>query len=456
MKPWDPLNARQLSILRRIADGTDTVSNADPRLAATVYALRGRGLVTTPRQAGGWHATITEAGRFYLEHGYHPRHPRHAPRSPAMKHPPQEDHHSHRQQSNPERKLLIAPQVLLSMVQAADGSVTIADPAPDVRAAWRRAIYAARASQLPQAAMLMYTGRDRGDLRIWLPASVRSSAEVSASTVPAVRSQDAAVVKVAGRLPAEPHPVVALVRDKPGLVRVTGDTLPRVLVILQAITDQIRRRGYDLIVTTHGTRHGLAIDGDGFRCELRITELNQVRKDDPPAPADSWDRRPQKVPSGRLQIGLGQYGRTWTDGKRSKLEDRLGEVLAELDEKMAVYRARLARREREQAERRQQQEQATADARAAFIHINRRDCLLAQHNAWRLADSLRQFCAAMNLAYSGPDPAPWQRAGKRWTTWLMQYADTIDPTRHPKRLASLTFDPEPSPEDLTPYLDGPL
>lgn len=159
------------------------------------------------------------------------------------------------------------------------------------------------------------------------------------------------------------------------------------------------------------------------------------------------------MPTGQLQLTLGRYGRTWTDGKRSQLEDRLGEVLAELDNRAAAHGAARSKREREQAERHQQQDQAVAAAHDAFTYAYRRDYLLAQHNAWRLADSLRQFCAIMDPAYTAPDPAPWQHAGRQWTTWLMHYADSIDPGLWPEKLASTTFDPEPTPEDLEPYLD---
>ena len=43
----------------------------------STYALRDRGLVTVSRRGGGWRAEVTEAGRFYLQHGHHPDHPAH-------------------------------------------------------------------------------------------------------------------------------------------------------------------------------------------------------------------------------------------------------------------------------------------------------------------------------------------------------------------------------------------
>jgi len=443
MRPWDPLNERQLGMLRRIGDGTDVVSNAGPSLALTVYALRARGLVTTPAQAGWPRAEITDAGRFYLGHGHHPRRP---------------DRPSRRERNkNPAKQAGVAPADLLGMVQTAGGSLTIPDPAPAVRAAWRRAVYAARRSEAPEAAMLMYTGRDNGDLRIWLPSHARSGttqAEASPSVLPAVQVPKSPAVKVAEHLPASPHPVVVLVRDSPNLIQVTSGLLPRVLVILQAIADETGRRGYDLIVDSTRGHHGLAVDAGGLRCELRIKETNEYRTDQHPPARGNLHRRPDRVPSGRLQLSLGTHGRTWADGKRSQLEDRLGEIFAELDTKVAAYRARRARQQREQTERRARWEKAMSAARHSFTYAYRRDYILAQHNAWRLADSLRQFCAVIDPAFTAPDPESWQRAGKTWTAWLTRYADSIDPARMPEAFASFAFDPQPAPDDLEPYLDG--
>ena len=95
-----------------------------------------------------------------------------------------------------------------------------------------------------------------------------------------------------------------------------------------------------------------------------------------------------------------------------------------------------------------------AAARDSFTCAYRRDYILAQHNAWRLAESLRQFCAVIGPAFTAPDPQPWQRAGKTWTAWLTHYADSIDPVQNPETFASSAFDPAPAPEDLEQYLDG--
>ncbi|MFD9865005.1 hypothetical protein [Streptomyces alboflavus] len=63
------LNEHQLDALRRIChDETPLASDDESGLAATVYALRNHGLVTTTRADGRWSATPTEAGLQHLAH----------------------------------------------------------------------------------------------------------------------------------------------------------------------------------------------------------------------------------------------------------------------------------------------------------------------------------------------------------------------------------------------------
>lgn len=76
------MNDRQLALLTLIGDGTDPVTSDSPELATTSRALKDRGLIAMPRKNGKWQAQITEAGRFYLEHGQHPDRPEPAPREP--------------------------------------------------------------------------------------------------------------------------------------------------------------------------------------------------------------------------------------------------------------------------------------------------------------------------------------------------------------------------------------
>jgi excisionase family DNA binding protein len=73
-----PITSRQLEVLRWIGDGCLPGRWADETHKASARALASRGLaqVGRPKSAGGaWSATLTEAGRYYLDHGRYPAPP---------------------------------------------------------------------------------------------------------------------------------------------------------------------------------------------------------------------------------------------------------------------------------------------------------------------------------------------------------------------------------------------
>ncbi|MFJ8489201.1 hypothetical protein ACIRBZ_12660 [Streptomyces sp. NPDC094038] len=51
------------------------VTSDSPEFALTARTLKERRLIAMPKQDGKWQAEVTGAGRFYLEHGYHPDRP---------------------------------------------------------------------------------------------------------------------------------------------------------------------------------------------------------------------------------------------------------------------------------------------------------------------------------------------------------------------------------------------
>ncbi len=68
----DPLNDTQVAVLKWIADGCSEGVMHGFSYKTTAKALQDRRLVSVSRKRGAWQAQITEAGRFYLQHGRHP------------------------------------------------------------------------------------------------------------------------------------------------------------------------------------------------------------------------------------------------------------------------------------------------------------------------------------------------------------------------------------------------
>ncbi|MDA1362723.1 hypothetical protein O1R50_24090 [Glycomyces luteolus] len=65
------MNDRQLETLRLVGAGDDLSGGEHVGRRVTGRALQSRGLVTVSKRDGIWRAAITDAGRYYLEHGEH-------------------------------------------------------------------------------------------------------------------------------------------------------------------------------------------------------------------------------------------------------------------------------------------------------------------------------------------------------------------------------------------------
>jgi hypothetical protein len=171
----------------------------------------------------------------------------------------------------------------------------------------------------------------------------------------------------------------------------------------------------------------------------------------------SWQRVPlevRSVPSGRLVLELPDDSkfrgrrRRWADRKRWRLEDKLPEVLAELDWRRDLVAEHQAQTDRARATRHGRWAAAMAEARELFLEDYRRQALLEQVGDWTEALSILAYCDALNeMAQGETDP------GRRvelvaWSTWARSHAEALDPLRRRPRMPP---DPDPTPEDLRPF-----
>ncbi|GAA3626023.1 hypothetical protein GCM10022419_134490 [Nonomuraea rosea] len=443
MRKWSPLNDRQLNVLRRVADDTDPITARESALANTVYALRNRGLVVAPRQNGVWQARITDAGRFYLEHGHHPDRP--TAEETDLKSAPKD-----------------LPADLIRRLQLEDGTIQLDDPTDDVRAAYRRAINAVkRRGLIPEGFQLLHTGRDKGPLIIKLAPAGRD-VETEWNRIRLAARDELTGVDLFARLETDS-----------GSIDVSNTVLPRAIQLLRTLSQTADRRGHVFGMSRKTGRLYIRVREHLYT--IGISEgADQVPR--PLAPDDwqlregySWQRvTPREydsVPNGVLHLTIGtppNVHHSWRDKDRSKLENRIKEIIdaAEQLADHADERRREAEREhqkwriqfeREQAESdrrdaeiRVQWEDAMAEARALAVEDLRKKAFEEALADWRTAAEIRAFCSALEEATDGT-------AARGWLAWGRAWADLLDPVQHPADFLE-SFSPEPRADDLRPHL----
>lgn len=438
------INERQRALLERIAAGASPVTSAEYTLATTVYALRGRKLVRTVRRSGGWVAEITDDGRYYLEHGH--RRPADVPARTSAERP-----RGGRPAPVPE----MDPAELIARLAEAGGTLTVAEPDGPTRAMWRAAARRAIDGGLvPPGFALKHSGRAYGDLVLRLEASAEPP-----------RTPRYPPIAVPERL-VKPHPVVAALRAAPGPLQVSRPHQQRALRLLEALFREAERRGYkaSLADKRRDCVAVIAVDGHGY--PLKTKELTD-RSQHVPTAAElaekarrEWTRIPEYdyTPNGRLQIALEQYwhsdeGRrhrtTWSDGQGSRLDDKLPEVLAEIEARAVEDGRRRADWARKQDDARERKREAIRWAYEQLVEQHRATELSEQVGAWIKASNIRRFCAAVRATHGG-DRVP-TAAELEWLAWAETYTDRLDPTKHP---VVGPEDPEPDYPSLRPFLGG--
>ncbi len=420
MRRWDPLSERQLLLLRRIGDGDDLSGPEGVSSRNSARSLQGRGLVTVSRRGGAWRAAITDAGRFYLDHGHHPDrpderlsgNPGHSATTGHQTEPvsrgdgPAAGQTSARA-TRPSTTQSLAGQ-LIEQLQREGGTLTVESPDDQTRARYRRAIHAAKQHELvPEGFHLRHTGRASGDL------------------------------------------VISLSDDK------------------------CPRHGYRLGVNTKTARPKLFLQIDART--RRSVELHEEYEEIPHVLTDQeqrqlrrepWRRPPEvdKVPAGRLRLVIGRAGGStsdrWVDEKRSPLEKRLPRILRDVDAgiaadeeaRRAAQRAHeeyLAEMRREEEETRSKWQAALDAAHPKAVEAIRRKTFRVAYDDWAAACEIRAFCDALEHSVPASECCDGQRA---WVTWGREAADRIDPTCGDSTFSNTSFDTTPSPDDLRPFL----
>lgn len=212
------------------------------------------------------------------------------------------------------------------------------------------------------------------------------------------------------------HPVVLAFRADPRCHEVSKPLLSRALRLMHALAVEAERRGHavasvEIRRNSYGytdwspSRAGhIIVAVRGHSSALRLRELHAAGN----------------TGSGSLSIEICDYsareGRTfrWADRKSWRLEDKLPDVLREIEIRAAEDEHRRLQAERAAAERRGRWETAMDQAKQALIEADRAEHLRRQAAQWREAHHLRAYVAAMRAtieAMTSPDERQARKTG---------------------------------------------
>lgn len=290
------------------------------------------------------------------------------------------------------------------------------------------------------------------------PARPKPSAEVEAQL--AREEDEKNRIRVADRL-TRPHPLVRVTADalrgrKPDQsgvlfrpwkekcldIRVSRASLPRALRIMDTLLKAAEARGFHISVT-EGEKAGTYVELLGEKLQIVLEEKttrkeHMLTKEERErkakygwSSAPRWDYEPNGILLFRIKEVWGHGARkTWSDGRKQRVEEALNDVLAGLivvaeakrqhDIELESQRREWAETERRRLEleqlRRQEAEQLKALEQEAIL--------------WARSQQLRAYIAAVEheALARGTSPEP---GGKLhgWLAWARRHADRLDPLR---------------------------
>jgi hypothetical protein len=432
----------------------------------TARALADRRLVKISTTGGQWHVALTEAGQYYLEHGTHP-----LAADPLSEIFPVAGYqgrpaHGRSKSRNPRRpgwgratlarRRKRAAELVAQLVE--QSRVSVPHASDEEIKAWRDLVTVAkREGVIPDGHRIKTTKMHDGRLELRLLEGLHPNDRRHRPTL------ELDPVSVPQRL-RRPHPVVAQIRDDPGLLVLPGQAQlrTRALRILQALVTEAEHRGHQVVPRPVDQQHHRIHWRQGQRPELGYergeaqlrVEINgfgyvvDIRRENPQA------TDPDRVERLRLTLpGRTVHRSRWADRKTSVLEDYLAHVLYELEQRAVADRDAAEKADRARLERRVRWEAAMRTAREQAIEAHYRDVLMSQLERWKLSQQLDAYAEALaRRIESAPEAETVEaRSAHEWSEWVRAYADDCNPLKLIPIMPSI---PKIEDRDLAPFLKG--
>lgn len=216
-------------------------------------------------------------------------------------------------------------------------------------------------------------------------------------------------------------------------MRVSKKMLDRAFRIMNAFIVKIESEGITVVPeTTQRDSENICANVFGQTVNFAIVERS-LQKNKRKDKTYSWTSYVYDYePSGLLEFHVGGYsyygGKTWRDGKTRKLENLIGEFVAELMLEGRRKRIAAEERQKEELERRKKEEEIEKLSKLIKEEEKKVRELNSWVKRWARAKRMRRFIAALELKWKGEgvDLSPESSNGQR-IVWMKEQADRLDP-----------------------------
>lgn len=217
-------------------------------------------------------------------------------------------------------------------------------------------------------------------------------------------------------------------------IRVSKKMLDRAIRIMNAFIVKIESEGITVVPeTSNRESENICANVFGQTVNFAIVERS-LQKNKSQDKSYSWSTRYvyDYAPSGLLEFQVAGYsyygGKTWRDGKTRKLENLLGEFVAEVMLEGRRKRIAAEERQKEELERRRKEEEIEKLSKLIKEEEKKVRELNSWVKRWARAKRMRRFIAALEVKWKGEgvDLSPESSKGQR-VTWMKEQADRLDP-----------------------------
>jgi hypothetical protein len=210
-----------------------------------------------------------------------------------------------------------------------------------------------------------------------------------------------------------------------------------------SFTVEINGHRLRLAISEKGVRSRGAWEAEHERREQNRREMRFYAWE--PGRVEPYD----KGATGLLELSILEHSprqTRWGDRQRWRLDDRLPQVIRELEAMAEEAEQRRLARERQERERRVAWETAMDNARQQALHHHRVGILGSRVDAWREGEAIREYCAAVEERHA--DELATNSSARKWLQFARDRADRL------QGLPQMPDDPELTHEDLKRFLGG--